>query len=816
MRYLRWGLLATTVIALIAGGVAWLAGAPNVADACWAAGTVAALVPATWWVIAGFRQGRFGVDVLAVISLAGALAVREYLAGALIGVMLATGQALEAAAEQRATKDLRALLDRVPRTARRRDGDDFEVVGLDEIVVDDVLVVGSGEVLPVDGLVVSEYAIIDDSALTGESVHVRREQGESVRSGSVNAGGGLEMRASATAADSTYAGIVRLAKEAAAESAPVVRLADKAAAWFVPVALAVSGLAWLLSGSATRAVAVLVVATPCPLLLAAPVAIVSGLSRASRIGVLVRGGGALETLGRATTLVLDKTGTLTSGRPRGTDVVTAPGWTVDDVLGLAASADQLSPHVLAVAIVEEARLRGLSLTMPTLTEEEAGTGVSALVDGRRVHVGNLDIGLSDSSSSLRSASSSDGIGSSDSSSSLRSASSSDGIGLSDSSSSLRSASSSDGIGLSDWTASVLSRASLDGAVIAWVRVDGVLAGAILLADPLRADAPRTLRRLRAAGMNRVVMLTGDRPAPAQQIGTVLGLDEVAAQQTPADKVARVRAERERAVTAMVGDGVNDAPALAAANVGIAMGARGSTASSEAADIVLTTDRLDRLADAMLIARRSRRIAVQSAVVGMVLSLVAMGFAAFGLLAPAAGALLQEGIDLAVILNALRALRIDHAGTHPLNRDAEELVRRFAGEHDRMRDDLSILRDTAQQVSAGERDAALVTLRAADGFLQDTLLPHEDAEDAALYPALARPLGSPEATATMSRMHAEIHRLSQRLHSHREIAEEAATVTPEQSDDLLACLYGLHAVLLLHFVQEEENYFVLAPAAAAER
>ena len=215
--------------------------------------------------------------------------------------------------------------------------------------------------------------------------------------------------------------------------------------------------------------------------------------------------------------------------------------------------------------------------------------------------------------------------------------------------------------VADWTASVLSRASLDGAVVAWVRVDGDLVGAILLADPLRPDAPRTLRRLRAAGITRLVMLTGDRPAPAQEIGTVLGLDEVAAQQTPADKVARVRAERERAVTAMVGDGVNDAPALAAADVGIAMGARGSTASSEAADIVLTADRLDRLADAMLIARRSRRIAVQSAVVGMGLSLVAMGFAAFGLLAPAAGALLQEGIDLAVILNALRALRGDHAG-----------------------------------------------------------------------------------------------------------------------------------------------------------
>jgi soluble P-type ATPase/iron-sulfur cluster repair protein YtfE (RIC family) len=398
--------------------------------------------------------------------------------------------------------------------------------------------------------------------------------------------------------------------------------------------------------------------------------------------------------------------------------------------------------------------------MPTDTAEEAGAGVVATVDGRRVQVGNLGL---------------------------------DGQH-------------------EDWVASVLSRASLDGAVVAWVRVDGDIVGAILLADPLRPDAPRTLRRLRAAGMTRLVMLTGDRPAPAQQIGTVLGLDEVAAQQTPADKVARVRVERERAVTAMVGDGVNDAPALAAADVGIAMGARGSTASSEAADIVLTSDRLDRLADAKMIARRSRRIAVQSAVVGMGLSLVAMGFAAVGLLAPAAGALLQEGIDLAVILNALRALRGDPAAAVRLDQPTREMLQRFSVEHDRMRDELSVLRDVAQQISAGQRSAALVTLRAADGFLRDTVLPHEDAEDSALYPALARPLGSPEATATMSRMHAEIHRLAQRLHSHREIAEVAGTVTDDQSDDLLACLYGLYAVLCLHFVQEEENFFVLAPAS----
>ncbi|MEI7914899.1 MAG: heavy metal translocating P-type ATPase [Mycobacteriaceae bacterium] len=756
----RWLLLGVSATALIAGGAARLTGASQVADYLWIAGTVAALLPALWWVVAGLRAGRFGVDVLAVISLLGALAVREYLAGALIAVMLATGQALDAAAERRATKDLRALLDRVPHTARRLTADGVETVALEAIAVDDVVAVGPGEVLPVDGLVHCEYAVIDDSALTGEPLQVRYDHGQAVRSGAVNAGAGIQILACATAADSTYAGIVRLAKEAAAETAPLVRIADRVAAWFVPLALLIAGGAWLLSGSATRGVAVLVVATPCPLLLAAPVAIVSGLSRSSRIGVLVRGGGPLEALGRATTLVLDKTGTLTSGRPRGTDVVVAPGRTVDEVLGLAASADQLSPHVLAAAIVEEAKTRGLTLIVPSVVEEEAGTGVSALVDGRQVHVGNLGV---------------------------------DGE-------------------IADWTASVLARAALDGAVVAWVRIDGELAGAIMLSDPLRADAPRTLRRLRAAGITKIVMLTGDRPAPAREIGTVLGLDEVAAQQTPEDKVARVRAERTLAVTAMVGDGVNDAPALAAADVGIAMGARGSTASSEAADIVLTADRLDRLADAKLIARRSRRIAVQSAVIGMGLSLVAMGFAAAGWLPPAYGALLQEGIDLAVILNALRALRTDHDGFSPLSTDAEALVRRFAGEHDRMRDDLSILRDAAAQLAAGDRQAALQTLRAADSFLQDTLLPHEDAEDSVLYPALAAPLGSPEATATMSRMHAEIHRLAERLHTHRQMADDAGKLTPEQSDDLLACLYGLYALLCLHFVQEEENFFVLAPTS----
>ncbi|WP_280833178.1 heavy metal translocating P-type ATPase [Mycolicibacterium frederiksbergense] len=748
-------LVVGTLGALAAGGLAWLLSAPQIAAACWIAGTVMGLAPSLWWVISALRQGRLGVDLIALLALIGTLAVGEYLAGSLISVMLATGQALDAAAERRAVKDLQALLDHSPRTVRRRDGTAVETVDLDAVTVGDLLVVGPGEVVPVDGRVTSTVAVLDESVLTGESVQVDRRAGEEVRSGAVNAGGMFELRATATAENSTYAGIVRLAREAAADTAPVVRIADRVAAWFLPLALGVAGLAWLLSGTAERAVAVLVVATPCPLLLAAPVAIVSGLSRASRIGVVVRSGGALESLGRATTLVLDKTGTVTSGRPRGTDVVVAPGWSGTELLRLAAAADQVSPHVLARAIVEEASMRGLTLPMPTDVVEEAGKGVSGTVAGRRVTVGNH--ALPDRPPA--------------------------------------------------WAGAALTRATFDGAVVAWVSVDGELAGAILLVDPLRSDAPRTMRRLRRAGITRLIMLTGDRAAPAEQVGAVLGLDEVRAHQSPADKVAAVRAECENAVTAMVGDGVNDAPALAAATVGIAMGAHGATASSEAADIVLTTDHLERVADAMTIARRSRAIALQSAIAGMGMSLVAMGFAAFGLIPPAIGALLQEAIDVAVILNALRALR-GGPDTAVLTPETGQMLRRFYAEHDEMRDELTQLRTAAGLLVDGDDQTALQVLRDCDEFVQHTLLPHERAEEEQLYPALAGPLGSPEATASMSRMHAEIDRLASRLHQHVELADAAGRIGDDEREDLLDCLYGLHAVLQLHFVTEEENYFSL--------
>jgi soluble P-type ATPase len=507
-----------------------------------------------------------------------------------------------------------------------------------------------------------------------------------------------------------------------------------------------------------RAVAVLVVATPCPLLLAAPVAIVSGLSRASRSGVVVRGGGALESLGHATTLVMDKTGTLTEGRPRVVDVVAAPGRDPAEMMRLGAAVDQVSPHVLAEAIVTEALARGLELSAPVDVSEQAGRGVSGTVGGHRVDVGKLPEALTGA----------------------------------------------------DWARRVINRASLDSAAVAWIVVDGELSAAILLRDPLRRQAPRTIRRLRQAGLNRLVMLTGDRPEPAREVATVLGLDEVYAGQSPSDKVKAVRRERERAVTVMVGDGVNDAPALATATVGVAMGAHGSTASSAAADIVLTSDRLDRLADAMDTARWSRRIAVQSAVAGMSLSLLAMIVAALGWMPPAAGALLQEGIDVAVIVNALRALRGNPALRTELASDTAALLHRFAGEHDTLRDTLALLRTAADDLAArGGDQATFSAVEDAHRFLVDELLPHEQAEETELYPALAAPLGSREATATMSRTHAEIQRMSMRIGNHLRVARSAGRIGPDQTDDLLACLYGLYALLQLHFRQEEENYFTLS-------
>src|SRR6266545_3580932 len=380
-------LLIGSLTGLGAGGVAAWVGAGGAADLVWALTTAVAVVPALGWVIVGVRQRRPGVDLIAVLALVGTLVVDELLAGAVIAVMLASGRALEAHAGTRAERDLKALLAGVPRVVHRHAGGTLTTPPLDEVVPGDLLLVRPGEVVPVDGLVEGGRAVLDESTLTGEPLPVERDAGDVVRSGAVNAGPPFDLRATTTAEASTYAGIVRLVREAQAGSAPFVRLADRYAAWFLPFTLALAGLAWLLSGQLLRAVSVLVVATPCPLLLAAPVAIVSGLSRAARRGVIIKGGGALERLAGGRILLFDKTGTVTAGCPTVADVVAPAGLAADRVLRLAASLEQVSPHVLAAAVVRAARRDGLPLVLPTDVEEMAGHGVRGTVEGHTVAVG---------------------------------------------------------------------------------------------------------------------------------------------------------------------------------------------------------------------------------------------------------------------------------------------------------------------------------------------------------------------------------------------------------------------------------------------
>jgi heavy metal translocating P-type ATPase len=604
-------LVGLILFALALGGVVHIFEPGQAGDLVWAAAIALTLIPLTWSVLRTLMRGDVGVDAIALVAMVGALALGEYLAGAVIALMLSGGNALEAAAGRRARRELTALLERAPRIAHRRRGERIEEVPVAEIDVGDRILVRAGEVVPVDGSVQTEGAVIDESTLTGEPLPVTHRRGSTISSGTLNAGEAFDMRATRTASESAYAGIVRLVKEAEEQRAPFVRMADRYAAILLPVTLAVAGGAWALSGDPVRGLAVLVVATPCPLILAAPVALISGVSRAARHGVIAKGGGTIEKLGRARTVLFDKTGTLTHGRPEIEEVKSADGLAEAELLRLAASVDQLSAHVLAEALVHGTEGRGIELEFPEDVVEEPGQGIEGMVDGHRVAVGSGEWlrrqGYSGTESAGR----------------------------------------------------LLDGSMEPGLARVLVGVDGGLAGAILMADHLRDDAGELTSELRGAGIDRVALVTGDQQAVGEAVGKAVGVDRVFAECSPDEKIEVVREARRLSNgggVVMVGDGVNDAPALALADVGIAMGGIGATVSSETADAVIAVDRVDRVVDALRIGRRSLAIARQSVLAGLGLSFIAMGFAAFGYIPPVAGAVLQEGIDVAVILNALRALR----------------------------------------------------------------------------------------------------------------------------------------------------------------
>ena len=570
----------------------------------WAAATVPVLSALLIEIFASLRRGDVGLDIVAALSMTGALVFGEHLAAVVVALMYAGGQYLESFAERRANREMTALLARVPRTAVLHKDGRLEEVTLDVIAPKDCLLVRQGDVVPVDGLVAEGVAVLDQSALTGESVPIRKRAGEPVMSGVTNVGDAFDLSATHRAAESTYAGIVRLIEVAQRSRAPMARLADRFAMAFLAFTIVLSGGAWLWSGDPIRALAVLVIATPCPLILAVPVAIVSGVSRAAKAGVLVKGGRALETLARVKTLVIDKTGTLTHGQARIVEICPMAGLQSDRLLQLAASLDQASKHVIARALVTEAQGRGLDLLPPTEVEEIPGEGLEGCVDGRHVVVGGIRFVSQRVPRVAR---------------------------------------------------AVAAGHYPAGSVVVAAAVDGEPAGLLILADPLRTDAAQVIDSLRRLGIGRITLATGDRRDVAQAATVGLHLDAVHAELAPDGKIAVVQDEKRHGPVMMIGDGVNDAPALAAADLGVAMGARGAAASAEAADVVLLVDQLDKIPSTIRMARRSKRIALQSVYAGIGLSAVGMIAASLGYLTPVQGALIQEAIDVAVILNALRAL-----------------------------------------------------------------------------------------------------------------------------------------------------------------
>jgi heavy metal translocating P-type ATPase len=549
------------------------------------------------WLVDDFKINTMGSDVLAILSLLGTLVTSEFFAMAIISLMLATGRLLESWAEGQAERELSSLINRIPRTARRVHADgSIEEIDVPEIQVGNQILLRSGEILPVDGVLLSE-AITDESALTGEPLPQQRGVGALLASGIVNAGSPFTLEATNTAATSTYAGIIALVREAQRKSAPSIRLANKWAIRFVPFALLIAGSAWLFTGEVSRAVAVLVAATPCPLILAVPIAVVSGLSLAAKSGAVIKNGAVLEALAKTRVVLLDKTGTLTYGGPEINSIDCAPSYTAQDVLQLAASVDQYSSHVVAQSLVNGAHARKIQLSTAKNLHETLGHSISGEVNGTRITVGQLTSALP------------------------------------------------------EW------RKSRDELQVA-IYSDQLLIGIIGLADPVRVESKKLLADLSSAGISEIAMLTGDKQITAEKVAQVIGISKVFSDLTPEQKLAITAQYKESkmGVVVLVGDGINDAPALALADVGVAMGARGASAASEAADVVIVEDSIDRLAIAISIAKLTMKKASQAVAIGMGLSIVAMIAGAFGVTNASEGALIQEGIDVIAILWALTVLR----------------------------------------------------------------------------------------------------------------------------------------------------------------
>lgn len=674
-RFLRaYPLPALALALLLVSLVLWVAGQGHMAQLPLLVVIIIGGVPLCWQTLNQIVHGEFSVDLIAILAIGGSLLLGEFLAGALVVLMLSGGEALEAYAMRRARSSLAALAERSPRWAHIRQGSQIETVGADAVQAGTEIVVKPGELVPVDGTVIGGASNVSEADLTGEPLPVRKEIGAPVLSGSVNLDGVLDVRATRPAAESHYAQIVQLVEEAQKSKAPIHRLADRYAVWFTALSLALAALAWALSRDSVYALAVLVVATPCPLILATPIAILSGMNRAAKMGLIVKSGVVMEQLGEVDVAVFDKTGTLTLGQPQLVDVrfantihptsdgassvesagaepvaprladSTAPMKDPQSraLLQLAASVEQFSAHILARAVVQAAVDRGITLLAATDMEDISGKGVRARVSALPNLCTMEEAGTSEDCTRS-------GSGANE----LPVAARPIAVAVGN-----RSFLRYLDIPIPEQLAAERARLAESGKLASFVAVDGRVVALLIFADTPRPEVTRLAPELHAAGIGLTMLLTGDTETVARQVGSLAHMDRVVSQCLPEDKVkvvAALQAEDHRVL--MVGDGVNDAPALALATVGIAVGAQGLNASAALAGAVLLSTNIVQIAAAVRLGRHVMRIAKQGIWIGIGLSVAAMLLAAAGYIPPAVGAVLQEGIDVLVILNALRAGRL---------------------------------------------------------------------------------------------------------------------------------------------------------------
>ncbi len=577
------------------------------ADIIWFLTLIIGGIPIVFQTLKKMLAGKFASDIVAMLAIIVSIILHQSFAGAIIVLMQSSGEGIERYGFRRASSSIEALLARAPKLARKKVGSHLENIDATRVVVGDILIVARGDLIPVDGTIISGESYVDESALTGEPIPIKKRTGDTVMSGSVNVSDTFEIRTDRISKESAYARIVELVKDAQKHKPPVQRLADQYAVWFTPLTLAMGAFGFFVTFKVSTILAVLVVATPCPLIIAVPIAVLSAINKASRDGIVVKSGAAMEQISGVKAVFFDKTGTITFGAPVMEDILSIGVYSKRDLLYKSGCLEQLSSHPLAIEVTKRAKAEFKRLEVPKKFRETPSFGVEGYLGGKRIVIGSRKLYEREASQKL-----------------------------------------------AQKYINLVDKANANGKLCSFITINGKLEGIIVLTDQIRPGVQTTVQKFKDIGVNEVIMLTGDNQTNARVIADQAGISHFEAGLMPNDKVKFIKTATEKeGATAMVGDGINDAPALATATVGIAMGAHGTGITAEAADMVLLVDDITKVADVITIGKRMLQIAKQSIYIGVGMSIVLMVIASFGVIPPPIGAVVQEGLDITVILNALR-------------------------------------------------------------------------------------------------------------------------------------------------------------------